>query len=188
MVYSIIAIVIFLAAILFLVFKDNKKKKKLPETIYERIGVAAALMQQYFIDNNKTSDKNDRCIWNNASFVIAFLTELRICSVVDNVRLMLKFQHLYDDEDERFACGVWLREGISFYRKQVSKILNKSYTLPDVIVYNLLNPNIDKVSLEDLDVFDVDMIFSIGCWAYINNILERFFLSDPDIKNLPKGY
>ena len=187
MIYSVIVIIVFVASIFVLVFYNKKKKHKLPQTMYDRIGVAATMIQKYFVDNGKSSDKSDRCIWNNISFVMAYLTEMNICSVGDNIYISLNFQHLYKDEDENFVCGVWLRDGISFYRKQIKNIKNNTHALPDVIVYNLLNPNIDKISLKDLPLFDVDMIFTMKCWAYINDIFDRFFLSDQNIKNLPRG-
>ena len=159
-----------------------------PHSIFERIGTVAVGIQHFFNEEvYTTTTKNDRSIWNNASFVIAYLVEFGICSVVDQIHFQLGFRHFYEDEDESFACDVWIREGVSFYRKQIRSIRNNTHPLPDVIVYNLLHPNVDKVPFEELPLFGVDMLAITECWACILDIIDRFFLSDPNIKELPRG-
>ena len=93
---------------------------KLPKTLFERIGVVSVGIQHYFNENGFTEiTKNDKSIWNNASFVIAFLVESGICSLDDQVHFQLGFRHFYEDENEGLVCDIWIREGISFYCKQL---------------------------------------------------------------------
>lgn len=160
---------------------------QLPNNVFDRIGTVAVGIQQHFIDEGLVSSRNDKYIWNNISFVIAFLLEFNVCSVVDNIHFQLGFKHLYKDEDESFDCGVWIREGVSFYKKQINDMRLNIHSLPDVIIYNLLNPDIDKKPLSDISIFDVDILASISCWEYILNLIDKFFLSDPNFKELPRG-
>lgn len=187
MLYGLIAVCAILVGILYLVFKDQKHKNKLPNSKFERIGAAAVAIQQMFISKGYSENKNDRCIWNNISFVIAFLIDQKICSIIDKVRLELEFKHTYDDEDESFTCGVWINEGVSFYRKEIQKIFTVKNTLPDVIVYNLLNPNVDKVSFKDLPLFGVNVLVASDCWVSILHIMDTFFFNDKNLKDLPLG-
>lgn len=161
---------------------------KLPQSFFDRIGAVSVGIQHFFNENGFTeTTKSDKSIWNNASFVIAFLVEFGICSVVDQVHFQLGFRHFYEDENESFACDTWLREGVSFYRKQIRDIRNNTHPLPDVIVYNLLHPTVEKVPFKDLPLFGVDMFAITECWTYILDTIDRFFLSDSNIKDLPRG-
>ncbi|UKK52137.1 hypothetical protein L6472_06035 [Prevotella sp. E13-17] len=161
---------------------------ELPQTLLARIGTVAVGMQHFFNEKGFIEEnRSDRAIWNNSSFIIAFLVEFGICSVVDQVHIQLGFRRFYEDEDESFACDVWIREGVSFYRKQIRDMKNNTHPLPDVIVFNLLHPNVDKVPFEDLPLFEIDMFTITECWAYILDIIDSFFLSDSNIKELPRG-
>lgn len=160
---------------------------KLPSTIFERIGSAAVAIQNFFITKGFVTSKNDRAIWNNISFVIAFLEEFNLISAVAQIHLQLKFKHMYKDEDESFACELWIREGVSFYRRQINDMKYERHTLPDVIVYNLLHPDVEKLSFEELSVFDIDIVAAMECWTFILETVDLFFLNDDNFKNLPLG-
>lgn len=171
----------------FIIKSMRKRRHRLPETIFERIAVAAISIQQHFILYKLSNSKEDKTLWNNISFIIAFLIEYRICTVVDQIRIQLGFKNLYKDKDETFACEVWIKEGVSFYRKQIRKMNTGSYTLPDIIVYNLMNQSLEKATFENTFNFNINILMVSKSWIYILHILETFFLNDKNLKNVPLG-
>lgn len=160
---------------------------KLPNSIFERIGTVAAGILSFFIEKGYLSNKSDEAMWNIISFITAFLVEFNICTVVNQIHIQLGFKNMYDNEDERFNCDVWIREGVTFYRKQIKNMRSERHSLPDVTVYNLLNPSLDKIDFDNLPIFGTDVFVMTECWSYILDIFDVFFLNDDNIKDLPLG-
>ena len=186
MIGSIIAIAILVIAIITLVVSDRKDKKpKLPGTILERIGQAAAGIHYYIYESGYSIRKSDSAIWNNASFIIAYLMEHKICSAVDDIYIANDFKKLYADKTTGSLCYYWLRNGVSFYRKEIRALKNGSHELPDTIIHNLIHPSKDKVPYDQIPMLDTNIIRMMDLWSQITSIMDRYFISDPEIKKLP---
>lgn len=184
MIYTIICLIVFVLGILFLILRKNKEE--LPKTLFERIATAAVAIQYYFINNKYSKTKNDKSVWNNASFIIAFLLEYNLCRAVDQIYLQKGFKQVYGTEESAY-CESYIKSGVSYYRSQIRDMKCGLHDLPDVIIYNLLHPDGKRKNYDDVNVVDINIITTEDCWGFILNLIEKYFVSDKKLSDLPIG-
>ena len=165
----------------------------LPQTLYERINVAAVGIQMSLLENGLAvmPKDPDTCLWENAGYIMAELCEVGLIDVKFVERFADKMIDSYPFYliSKAPKCRTWLYNSFNFYRTWVRKMILKEHTLPDVIYYNITHPVMfGRKDFDALDIFDMDVLKMAQGFAYISGIIVTYFFKDMEnVRTLPLG-
>lgn len=167
----------------------GKQEARLPDTLFDRIGVAAVGISTVLEDKMSFSGNAEARIWENIGYVLATLKEAKIIRSVDALRVLRGLLNMYDDKGMASECFSWVNNAFKFYGYQVYLMAEGRHTMPDVIIYNLTHPTKDdRKDFDSMPLYNVDIFFISYAWKQITEIMGHlFFRNDENLANLPLG-
>lgn len=119
-----------------------------------------------------TPPDRDCFIWDTYAFLLGYFYTFDGLDQTEVVKLIQQFSRNYPDHERQAMSQLWLMEATQFYGTHVWNIKTESHPMPDVILYNLCNPKVNKT--DDIPLTAIDPLQMAQLWELIiDNITKN---------------